>query len=232
MKVKYLTVTLIAMVTIFVVKGYYVGADIAASTEKSYAQFEAFNDTIHPLMDSYSNDVVESVVKAGHKQTPLKQLCIILENGIAQRKVLLNDYLILLGGNENADDKELFIRGNDVRKFVEELMVMCKNNDFEGVHNTVQSGELFRVFNPMQECLHQIGHNQIMAAAEYKEDVRNTIDNFNRVITYAAVLVVVLLIFAIQYNDPIKKDKGKKKVAKKSRKKNLKTRTAIKKFER
>ena len=120
MRTRYLIIAMLVAVAIFVAKGFYVTQDVRQSTLASYQQFEFFSDRVHPLIDSYDEDVVDMIVRASHGLGDIKMLCPKLQAAQEQERVMLNNYILGLRGEETMDDKEMYIRAAEISIYIDQ----------------------------------------------------------------------------------------------------------------
>lgn len=212
MRTKHLIIALLVIVAIFVGKGMYVTDEVRETTDKSYQQFEMFQNVIHPLIDGYSINVVDETVKVAHGISDIKKLDKSLEESQSRQKFLLDSYIIQVQGTETMDDKELYMRFKEVNSLIEKLQVHAKANDLAALNRIIDSGELYAVFDPMQKCLHNIAGNRLQIAEAYRLQVEKSLKNFEKVMLLACVLIAILAVLAVRYKEttPCASSKRKK----------------------
>lgn len=210
MRTRYLIIAMLVAVAIFVAKGFYVTQDVRQSTLASYQQFEFFSDRVHPLIDSYDEDVVGMIVRASHGLGDIKMLCPKLQAAQEQERVMLNNYILGLRGEETMDDKEMYIRAAEISIYIDQLRAMCRVGDINGLRATIQSGELFCKFDAVQKILHKIGDNKLVAAKAHEQNVEKTLEHFDRVMLYASVLIAILAVLAVRYKEKTPRTKSRR----------------------
>lgn len=211
MKTKYLILALLVIVAVFVTKGFYVTRDVREANAQSYQQFEVFSNVLHPLIDSYGMHVVDATIKTANGQLDVNSLGHSLEAAQANQKRLLAQYVSIEQGVETLDDKELYIRANDVTNYIETLRGYCAANDLAALRETLANGTLYGNFDPIQSVLHRIGNSKLKASEDYKHHVESSLKEFERVMTLSGILIGILAVLAIRYKErPIRRRSNQK----------------------
>jgi hypothetical protein len=222
MRTKHLIVALLVIVSIFVIRGFYVVQEVSEATEKSYHEFEVLSTTIAPLKNLYVAVDASSQVKVAHGLITPQEFLAVLNSAEAEEKKLLEGYAELVRGNETVSDRELFIHTLQIHTYIDKMQALASEGNVEEIHKAIYSGEMSSVFLPAYKTLNKISTEKLKIAQDYKGQVQRTIHNFETVIKFAGTLILIFAVLVVRYKEHVAPFTTRKTV----RKKTLKTRTA------
>jgi CHASE3 domain sensor protein len=213
MKPKHAVLSLLVIVVIFVSKGFHANYVVQKDMENVYKEFDTVTNTLSPLFDTYGLSMVDSQVKASHGLITAHEYCEQLEKAVATQKKKIQEYSEMVKGNESLDDKELFMRSTDAYIYANKMMGLCKKNDIEAIHQSLYSGEMYKIIDPMTGCINRILNNKFETSETYRKDALRAIKHHNDVMIFASVLTVILAIVIVRHDDCRSKrvDKKRKK---------------------
>ena len=223
MRTKHLIVALLVIVSVFVVRGFYVVDEVSMATEKSYREFEVLSTTIAPLKNLYVAVIASSQVKAAHGLITPQEFLGMLNSAEADEKKLLETYAELVRGKETVSDRELFVHTVQIRTYVDKMQALANEGNVEEIHKAIYSGEMTTVFLPAYKTLNKISSEKLKVAQDYESQVQKTIHNFETVIKFAATLILIFAVLVVRYKERVVPFASARKP---TRKKTLKTRTA------
>lgn len=219
MKAKHAVLSLLVIVVIFVAKGFHANSVVEKDMESVYKEFDTVTNTLSPLFDTYGLAMVDTQVKASHGLISAHEYCEQLEKAVAIQKKKIKEYSEMVKGNESVDDKELFMRSTDAYIYANKMMALCKKNDIVGIHQSLYSGEMYKIIDPMTGCINRILNNKFETSETYRKNATNAIKQHTNVMLFASALTAILGIVIIRCKDCSSKklDKKKKKVRVKRR---------------
>jgi len=211
MKAKHAVLSLLVIVVIFVSKGFHANYIVQKDMENVYKQFDMVTHTLSPLFDSYGLSMVDNQVKASHGLITVHEYCERLEKTILLQKKKIKEYSELVKGNETVDDKELFMRATEAYLYADKMMALCKKNDVISIHQSLYSGEMYKIIDPITACINRILDNKFQNSETYRKDALRAIKHHNDVMLFASILTVILGVVIIRHNDCSSKKLDKKK---------------------
>lgn len=91
-------------------------------------------------------------------------------------------------------------------------MALCKKDDITAIHQSLYSGEMYKIIDPMTGCINRILNNKFETSETYRKNALRAIKQHTDVMLFASALTAILGIVIVRHNDcPKKLDKKKKK---------------------
>lgn len=212
MKAKHAVLSLLVIVVIFVSKGFHANHIVKKDIETVYNEFTVVTNTLSPLFDTYGLSMVDSQVKVSHKLISIHEYCEQVEKAMVVQKQKIKEYADIVKNNETVEDKELFMRASEAYIYANNMLMLCKKNDIEALHQSVYSGEMYKVIDPITNCINKIIDNKFKSSETYKKDALRAIKQHNDVMIFASILTGILTVAILRCKDcASKKIIGRKK---------------------
>lgn len=194
MKAKHAILSLLFIVIIFVSKGFYTNYAVKMEMENVYKEFNLVTNTLSPLFDSYALLTVDSQVKAAHGLITTQEYNEILKKASDIQKRIIKEYAEIVKNEESIDDKELFLRSTEVYAYINKMMELCKKNDVAAIHQSLYSGEMYKIIDPITACINNILENRFKQSEVYRKEASKAIENHDKVMIFASVLAAILIV--------------------------------------
>lgn len=213
MKAKHAILSLLVIVVIFVGKGFHANNIVKKDIETVYSEFTVVTNTLSPLFDTYGLSMVDTQIKVSHGLMSMHEYCEQVEKAIVLQKQKIKEYSEIVKDNETVEDKELFIRASEAYIYANKMLILCKKNDIDALHQSVYSGEMYRVIDPITNCINKIIDNKFQRSDTYKKNALLAIKQHNDVMIFASLLTGIFTVAILRCKDDSTKkvDKRKKK---------------------